>query len=233
MIQTLGYARAVARLLACPFCRELFSDDEHQDCPECGVALKPMEQLPPSLDALADEAEEGMITAPEDRRLPFGYLGRGRGALVLIALLGLAAFFTPWVTLHRPEEFVFRGFDIARGRAGWLWGGAVAWFVMIPLVLTRRTIYAMRGVRIVCALFAAMTLGEVIMLLALPPSSSSRYVTFNFSWDWGLYASGIISAIGVVVAARFGGRLDDIPALPWQDKQARVHQETSDGETLH
>lgn len=223
----------VARLVACPFCRELFEDGESERCPECDVALVPMERLPPSLDALHDELADGLVTPPEDRRLPLSYAGRGRGALFVLALLGLGAFFLPWVELHRPNELVYRGFDLARGRAGWLWGGAVAWFVMLPLVVTRRTVRAMRGARVVCALFAAMTLGEIVMLVALPPSSGSRYLTYDYTWGWGLYSSAVVSMVGLIVAVRFGGRVDDLPALPWEDPHGRVRRDTSAGEVLH
>src|SRR5688572_31075404 len=63
--------------------------------------------------------------------------------------------FRSWVVLRIPEELTLSGFDLARGRAGWLWGGAVAWFILLPLVWTRRSIAKMRGVRIICCLFAA------------------------------------------------------------------------------
>lgn len=227
-----SYAASMARLLACPFCRELYSADETRRCPECDVNLQPMDQLPPSLEQLHQEALEGEITPPEDRVLPWTYLGRGRGALILLAVLGIVAFFMPWVIMRKPEIATFSGFDLARGRGGWLWGGAVAWFVMIPLVATRRTISRMRGVRIITALFAAMTLGEVAMLMSLPPASS-RFMTVDFSWGWGLYMSGIIATLGVIFAARFGGKLDDLPALPWEKRDGAAHTDTSEGHTLH
>jgi hypothetical protein len=188
--------------------------------------------LPPSLEAIAEAIERGEeLTPPGHRTLPWTYLGRCRGPLLLLSLAGLLAFFAPWVLMTRPEDAVISGFDLARGRAGWLWGGAVAWFIMFPLVLTRRTIAQMRGVRVITALFAAMTLGEVAMLVALPPSGS-RYVAVQYSWGWGLYASGAISLLAIFFAARFGGRLDDIEALPWQDGDRDLRAEAS-GDELH
>jgi hypothetical protein len=191
-----------------------------------------MENLPPSHDALADEVEQGEVVPPEYRELPWSYFGRSRGALLVLSVLGLACFFAPWVVMHAPEEVVVRGFDLARGRAGWLWGGAVGWFITIPLVWTRRSIAKMRGVRIITALFAALTLSEVAMMLALPPGSS-RYRPVSFEWGWGLYASGIVSVLGVIAAARFGGRLDDLPAMPWRDGEGRRRTESSENQTLH
>ena len=214
-------AGPLARLLACPFCRELYPSGESETCPECGVALKPMDELPPSLEAQAEEALHGEVTPPEERDLPKTYFGRGRGALLALSLLGLFFFFMPWVVMIQPETASISGFQLARGRAGWLWGGAVAWFIMLPLVWTRRTVARMRGVRIICSLFAAMTLVEVAMLMSLPPGK--RPYPVEFHWGFGLYGSGLTSLVAIAFAARFGGSLDDLPAVG----------DSSQGETLH
>ncbi len=226
----------MAALQACPFCRKLFTAEEARQCPECEVALVGMNQLPPSLDALEDEAEQGQVTFPEDRLLPSTYLGRGRGALLALSLAGLAAFFLPWVELTMPESVVYSGFDLARGRAGWLWGGVTAWLVLIPLVLTRRTIARMRGVRIVTVMFAAMTFSEVLMLWLLPPRRGITPLSLHFRY--GLFLSGGISLAAAVVAARFGGSLDNLPKLLLDTRASdaepeRPVRETSAGRTLH
>jgi hypothetical protein len=103
---------------------------------------------------------------------------------------------------------------------------------MIPLVWTRRTIAKMRGVRIVAVAFAALTLIEVGMMLSMPPQSS-RLRPVELAWSFGIYASAVFSVIGVAVATRFGGRLDDLPAVPWHDGHGRRQRESSEGETLH
>jgi hypothetical protein len=130
----------------------------------------------------------------------------------------------------------YSAFDLARGRAGWLWGGATAWLVMIPLVLSRRTINRMRGVRIVTVMFASMTLIEAIMLWVLPPRRGMTPLDLHFRY--GLFLSGAISLVGMVVAARFGGRLDNLPKFlldtrPPEGGTEPVSDESSAGRTLH
>ncbi|HEY3254158.1 MAG TPA: hypothetical protein VGJ91_09430 [Polyangiaceae bacterium] len=221
----------MARLLACPFCRSLFASAEARQCAECGVKLVPMENLPASLDVAADEVEAGELVLPEQRPLPWNYFGRNRGALLLIAVLGLGLFFAPWVELRMPEESVRSGFDLARGRAGWLWGGAAGWLVMLPLVWTRRTIQRLRGVRLVTALFAAMTLIEAGMLISTPPHSRHG-MPLEIVWRWGIYASLLTSIAGIATAIRLGGTLRDLPRIV-TDIASPDPGQTSSGETLH
>ncbi len=190
-----------------------------------------MESLPDSLDVAADELEAGEIVLPEQRRLPWNYFGRGRGALLVIAILGIAAFFAPWVELRMPEQSVRSGFDLARGRAGWLWGGAAAWLVLMPLVWTRRTVERLRGVRFVSALFAATTSIEVCMLLTIPPRAQ-HHMPLEFAWRWGLFASLALSVLGVLGALRLGGKLANLPRIV-TDIASPDPTETSSGETLH
>jgi hypothetical protein len=190
-----------------------------------------MENLPESLDVAADEAEAGEIVLPEQRLLPWNYFGRNRGAQLLIALLGLGLFFAPWVELRMPELSVRSGFDLARGRAGWLWGGAAGWLVTLPLVWTRRTVQRLRGVRLVTALFAAMTLIEAGMLLSTPPRAQ-HHVPLEIVWRWGIYASLLTSIAGIVSALRLGGTLRDLPSIV-TDISSPDPGQTSSGETLH
>jgi len=221
----------VARLDACPFCRVLFMRGEAVQCPDCGLKLLALENLPPSLDASVDELEAGEQVLPEQRVLPWNYFGRMRGALLAIAALGLLTFFTPWVELRMPDLDVRSGFDLARGRAGWLWGGAAAWFVLLPLIWTRRTIARMRGVRMVCALLASMTLIEVAMLLSTPPRPS-HHVPLALVWRWGIYASLLTSLVGIAAALRLGGNLRALPRII-ADVSSPDAGETSSGQTLH
>ncbi len=189
----------------------------------CGVALMPLERLPPSADALAEEPL--VPTMPEDELLPWGYWRRGRGALLVLAALGLGLFFAPWVRIELPEIALRSGFELARGRAGWLWGGATGWLVLIPLVLTRRTIYKLRGIRPIAVAFSAMTLGEVALMVAMPPRV--RHVPVEIHWAFGLYASAFVSLLATCFAFVLGGAL---PPLPVRDDDGAERAETR---TLH
>jgi hypothetical protein len=206
--------RVVSQLLACPFCRELFEQTETDHCPECDVALQPLQRLAPSYEVAEEEAVRWERTRPEDELRPFLELRRGRGALLALAALSLGLFWlSPWVNITSPQALVRSGYSLARGPLGFLWGGAVAWFVTIALVTSRRSIRQMRGVRAILMLFAAITASEILVLLALSPSRS-REVYVAYEWAWGLYASLGASAVGVCVAARFGGALPPAEPVP-------------------
>jgi hypothetical protein len=107
---------------------------------------------------------------------------------------------------------------------------------MIPLVITRRTIARMRGVRIVTVMFAAMTFSEAMMLWLMPPHRGVTPLELHFRY--GLFLSAGLSLAAVVVAARFGGSLDNLPKFlldtrepPGPDPGAP--SESSAGRTLH
>jgi hypothetical protein len=197
----------VAQIFACPFCREMWSDDEGvTHCPECDVDLLPLHELPPSAETVLErEAELDQIPEEWRRRSLFD-VGRGRGWLVLLALLGIVGFFQPWFVLRKPDEIVLSGFRIARHFAGWVWAGVIGWFILIPVVLTRRSIGGMRSVRAVCALFASLTAGEILVLANVTPTSKVR-VPIEFGWAWGLFFSATVSIFGTIVALNFGGTL--------------------------
>jgi hypothetical protein len=220
-------------LIGCPFCRELFTEGEADHCPVCGVSLRAIEKLPPSYEARVALAAELAAVLPEDRVVPWSYWRRGRGSLLLVAVAGLVAFFSPWIELHQPEELTLTGYHLARARGGWFFGAAVGWFVMIPLVVTRRTVYKMRGVRIVTCMFAGLSALESAQLLLKPPHTS-RLVPLAFDWGWGIYATLALGVIGVVLGARFGGRVDDIDVRELEPEPSpELSPDASDERTLH
>lgn len=217
----------MGELLSCPFCRELFARDEGPNCPECELPLVPLHQLPLSLEGQA-EAASLSVDPPEDQRLPFLYWKRGRGALLLCAGAGLLLFTESWVTMERPDPIGLSGFDLATSNAPWLWGGAVGWFMILPLILSRRTVNQLRGVRVIATLFAAMTLGETLMLLLRPPETH-EYFGIGLQYAWGLYASALVASLGIALAIRLGGSLEDLRDLPVEVPDARPQT----GEALH
>lgn len=213
-----GYAPRVS-LLACPFCREMFEEGEAEACPVCGMKLAKLEKLPPSLDAMHDEA--GVPTTPELELLPWSYLGRGRGLLVALAAVGIVLFFLPWVRLTLPYIDAKSGFDLAHQRIGWLWASFVGWSVLIPTVLTRRTIAHLRGARVAAAFLSAIPAVAVGILLSKPPHGGR--IPVRYTWDWPIYAVLAVSLVAVLVSVRLGGPIDDI----------RVSRGTSKGQPVH
>jgi hypothetical protein len=215
----------VSQLLACPFCRELFDRTEAERCPDCDIPLQPLHRLPPSYEAVEEEAARWEQTLPEDEPLGFAHLGRGRGALLGVAIASLLVFWlAPWVSVSSPYSEVRSGYSLARGPIGFLWGGATAWLVSIALVLSRRSIAQMRGVRAILMVFAAMTGSEVAILLVMSPSRVQG-LPIAYEWRWGLYAALALSAIGVALAARFGGALPAarVPTSREAEPESTVH----------
>lgn len=202
----------MAELMSCPFCRELYAEDEGLVCPECDLALVPLYQLPLSLEGQA-EAVQLSTNPPEDQNLPLTYLRRGRGVLSLCALLGLVLFVLPWVSLQRPDSIQLSGYDLARSSAPWLFGGAVGWFVLLPLVLSRRTVNQLRGIRVIAVFFCLLSAGEVAMMLGRPPAMH-HYFSVGLSYLPALYASGILAIVAAAFASRLGGSLEDLRDLP-------------------
>ena len=102
----------------------------------------------------------------------------------------------------------------------------VAWGVSLALVLSRRSLRQMRGVRPILALFAAMTASEITLLLCLSPRGSPQ-VHYAYQWAWGLYAALALSLAGVVAAIRFGGTPSQVSrqpvALPVAERSSLLH----------
>jgi hypothetical protein len=194
----------VTRLLACPFCRELFDAAEAERCPSCELALAPLEDLPPSFEVLEEQAAQWERDSPEEQRRAWLDLRAGRGMLLAIALASLASFgFAPWVAISAPTSELRTGYALAHGPLGWLWGGAAAWLVSSALVVSRRSLREMRGVRAILVVFAAMTATEVVLLACSSPRGSPS-VHYTYEWRWGFYASFLLSCAGVLAALGFG-----------------------------
>ncbi len=197
----------------------MFTKGEVKSCPECGVKVIPFSELPPSPEALALDPEQQ--TRPEDEELAWTFNGRGRGMLIMVALLGMGVFFAPWLHESSPEIRTLSGFEFAR-ELPWLWAAGVAWFVMAALVVSRRTIRQMRGSRVAVTFLAAMVLLTVLMRYFLK-TSSHPYIVHRFSYGWGLYTSGFLSLVAVVLGVRFGGALEDMPTTQERPQDEVLH----------
>ena len=207
-------------LIACPFCREMFEEGEEETCPVCGVALTEISKLPKALH-LHHELDDGIPVAPEHEPLPATYMGRGKGLLAVLSLVGLAVFFLPWIRMSLPYELAITGFELARGRLGWVWASGVAWVVLVPTVLSRRSIFQMRGARVAAAFLAAIPGVTVAILMARPPSGG--IVPLRFAYGWPIFVTLAVSILATIVAVRLGGRVEDI----------KVSRGTSKGQDLH
>jgi hypothetical protein len=195
-------------------------DDDVERCPDCGVDLVPFQSLAPSPEAQLELEALEAETPVEMRTRPFWDVGRSKGLLLLCALLGLASYALPWFSQTAPETRVLTGFQLARHHVGWLWGGAIGWFILIPLLLTRRTIVAMRGVRMISAVFASMTALEVLVFVNMTASRQNQ-VLVQFAWLWGIWVSSFVSATGTCAALTLGGSLPEPPEpAPAPDTQA-------------
>ena len=202
----MSYAVTVVQgLEACPFCREHFPVGEARECPVCGVRLVAATKL--AAAPAVDTDDETAPKEPGDEVLPWLHVGHARGALLACALVGLVLFCLPWVHMFAPDRRVFTGVDIAR-RTGATWAVAVAWFTMLPLVLSRRTVRDMLGARLALAVLAAIPTLACAALLLHPPAGAQAHggtIPMRFTWGLALYAS---LALGVVAAgvtlARFG-----------------------------
>lgn len=205
-------------LLACPFCRELFEHGEAKVCPQCDLALVRVEDLPPA-KVVGDEVAPEL--PPDEERLPMTYAGRGRGALVALSLLGIAAFFLPWAREILPERRTLTGADLA-SHLGWMWAPLVAWMVMLPLVLSRRSVFRMRGARVAVAFLAAMSLLTVVVRVAFPPTGTAMD-PHRLEWGTGLWATGLLSLVALFFASRFGGRIDDLTTRRQRPVDVTLH----------
>jgi hypothetical protein len=211
-------------LVACPFCRETFEKSEAQTCPVCGLPLAAQEKLPLSYDAMA----EGFVpTLPEVENKPFFYWRRNRGALALIALVGISLFFMPWIDMTIPEDRTITGFQLSRVRVQ-TWCVLVSWMVLAPTVLSRRSILKMRTARVTTAFLAAIP-GVSIVLIAAVRQKSAFY-TISYTFTYAFWATLVMSVLGIAFSWKFGGRLDDID-VGRQSGKSRV--ESKSKESLH
>jgi len=91
--------------------------------------------------------------------------------------------------------------------------------MLLPTVLSRRSIAQLRGARAIAAFLAFVPAFTVILLIAFPPHGPY----LRFTWGWPMYGTIAVSLAAVVAALRLGGRVDDVT----------VTRGSSLGQTLH
>jgi hypothetical protein len=184
------------------------------------MALAKLHHLPPSIDAMHDEA--GVPTAPELEAMPLTYVGRGKGALAVLGVAGLVFFFLPWVRLTMPYIAAKSGFDLSHERIGWLWACCAAWVVLVPTVLSRRSILQMRGARVAAAFLSAIPGVAIGVLLSKPPHGG--IVPVRYTWDWPIYATLAVSIVGTIISIFWlGGSMRDIDVRRGSSKGQPLH----------
>jgi len=207
--------------LACPFCRELHLPSERLvRCSECGVELVRLETLGPSAEQLLAQSSRLEQLPPDLRLRSFLDTGAGRGPLLALSVLGLLGFFQPWVSISRPDAVTLSGFELAAGRVGWLWAGACGWLVLLALVLTRRTLRAMRGVRAIAVLLASLT-GWEIAVLVVTAARGGGVVRTELHFEPWLWVSASVSLLGVLFGFAFG-RVRASVAVPSPEKEGET-----------
>lgn len=185
-----------------------------------------MARLPLSDDARAMLSAEGHIDPPEDRTLSIWFWRRGRGPLTILAGSVLGLFFLPWIDLTRPELVSLSGFDLARSSAPHLFGGAIGAFLLIPLTLSRRSVYTLRGARPIATLFSLLTAAECALLFFKPPVAHAL-LSYELSFAPAFFASALLSLAAAAISLRLGGSASDFRDLGFDEPLRKV------GEAVH
>jgi hypothetical protein len=155
--------------------------------------------------------------------------GRGfRGLVSAGALAGLATFAMPWFALEHPNTVDLSGFDLARGNAPWLWGGAIGYFLILPLLFSRRSLNDLRRIRVITATFAIMTACEVLVI-ALKPPVEAAYFHSQLQHLPAFYVSAVVSVLTTVGSALLGW----FPQTESKPSPTGPLPRTEDGNTLH
>jgi hypothetical protein len=194
-----------------------FSGRGPKMCPVCNMELEPLAKLPLSHDAAALDPTPNL---PEREVLPITYLGRGKGILIGLSLVGLFLFFQPWIAMTIPEEKHFMGFHLARIQ-GWPWAAFTGWFVLLPTVLSRRSIVKMQGARVACAFLSLMPFATALMYL-LKRQGKIAHLTIRFEYTWAVWATLICGLLGVFVSAFLLGGKRTLTAVLGAQKEATL-----------
>jgi hypothetical protein len=206
------------KLKKCPFCSEVFFPKDQRQCDFCAVDLVEFDHT--ELREANDPGDD-MSVLPEEETLPWFQTGRGQGLLPALSLAGIALFWSPWIHVSQPDVYSLSGAEVAR-RIVWVWAVPVAWGILIPTVLSRRTIAELWGARLAAAMLAAMPSLTATILISFPPRVSVLHIEFRFAW--GLFATLMVSFFAIFLSLfQLGGRLDDIKLQHGSSRGQRLH----------
>ena len=146
--------------------------------PRLRMKLVAFEKLPPSLET---HDEFGLPRDPLHEPLPWTYArAQSRRARGDRRSSGWRSSSCRGSTRRFPRTIHFSGFLLAR-RIGWVWGAGVGWLVLVPTVLSRRTIAQMRGARVAAAFLSATSLVSCAILLFVPAAQPALQTAFRRS----------------------------------------------------
>ncbi len=182
---------------ACPFCRIYVADPELLRCEMCDVPLVSARSLGPSPEELL--AWEALPV--EQRPIPISPRTHGRGPIVLAALAGIVAYLLPWIEVRMPDAWRMHGSDFGR-RLHWPHAVLAAWIVVVPTIVTRRTLGRLLAARPVLAVLAAVPLVTLAVLHAKPPAHKLLHV--ETTWLLASWVEGAASIAALVAILRLG-----------------------------
>ena len=136
-------------LLGCPFCREMFPSEEEALCPVCGVdCSRSSSSLPRTRPGSPPPS-----SWPPPRRSTGPFPGPTPGAAAPPSSCCRSSAWSPFSDPQLSSRGrISTSSPVSSSRATApvrFWGGAVGWFILFPLIATRRTIFQLRGVRAV------------------------------------------------------------------------------------
>jgi hypothetical protein len=177
------------QVLFCPFCRESFEGLE--SCPEHDLRLVPFSKLAP------DQSEKTTLShVDEDQSLALYELRFGRAYVALGALANLLALPLPLIRLSGGKSY--STLFVAAARPA-LWTLALVTFTLLFVLQRRRTLRALRGMRVLVPLLACVSPATVLWELQRLRGGAAAWLTRGEPLELGpaLY---VVLAAAVVIA---------------------------------
>ena len=102
-----------------------------------------------------------------------------------------------------PAVLLLTTLVLAR-KLGWSWAPLIAWMVLLPLVLSRRSIFKMQGARAAAFLMSLFPAATILMLY-FKPRPNWMYFTVRYEFQPAFWATLVLSVVAIVISLRFGG----------------------------